>query len=168
MLFVFPVSNVATLGYKLQGNTFDEVVVAESSGVGYGLYVFFSRVKSINHLTVFPTLFHDSCVTIVDEISFMNYRDLSKMSKRIEQSMIEYAESKHSKDAIVCLGDFYQLDCVGGVWFYPKANPTCCGKILATMIHFTMKFFLRCDSVVQFIVWEEQERNMLHGHFIGF
>ena len=69
----------------------------------------------------FLPFFSDTRFSIVDEISFMTYQQLSKLSNHM-QSFTECTEHKFGKHAIVFLGDFCQLECIGGDCIYLHEN----------------------------------------------
>lgn len=77
--------------------------------------------------------FSDTRLSIVDEISFMSYKDLSKLSLHMQQ-FSECTEYNFGKYPIVFLGDFCQLECIGGDCIYLQENSMYWEQALTHMV----------------------------------
>ena len=84
-------------------------------------------------LDKFQPSFSDTRFSIVDEISFMTYKDLTKLSLHLQQ-FTECTEHKFGKHAIAFLGDFRQLECIGGDCIYLHENSIYWEQTLTHMV----------------------------------
>ena len=88
--------------------------------------------RSFNAMNYIPK-FEDTRLCIVDEISFMTYKNLQTLSEHL-QEITECRERQFGKHPIVFLGDFCQLECIRGEPIYLHENSIFWEQALTCMV----------------------------------
>jgi len=90
--------------------------------------------------------FSDTRLCVVDEISFMSYKELAKLSSHM-QHITECTERLFGKPAIVFLGDFCQLECIGGDPIYMETNSMYWEQVLTSMVELKGTHRYKCSEM---------------------
>ena len=90
-------------------------------------------MKTDQILANISAFYSDTRFLIIDELSFLSYKELTKLSLQLQQ-LTECSEHKFGKHAIAFFGDFCQLECISGDGIYLHENSIYWEQALTHMV----------------------------------
>ena len=109
----------------------------------------FALMQNTPSLEKYQPSFSDTRLCVVDEISFLSYADLGKLSLHLQQ-FTECTEHNFGKHSIVFLGDFCQLQCIGNDCIYLHENSIYWEQTLTHMVELKGKHrYSKCPQLMK-------------------
>ncbi len=109
----------------------------------------FALMQNTPSLEKHQPSFSDTRLCVVDEISFLSYADLGKLSLHLQQ-FTECTEHNFGKHSTVFLGDFCQLQCIGNDCMCLHENSICWEQTLTHMVELKGKHrYSKCPQLMK-------------------